>query len=169
MGFLVLLVIALFVAGFIFINIKISNLKERTRQQILRNTGISSSDINAGVSSTFEKKYLQNFLADHPNYTEESVKELFRNYTVQIFNRNSINEFSLAVYEKMQKDSKLEKMQTMEFRRSNISYYFNSKLNALVVYSDNKDEYNVYLACSVLGEKIQVDRYQISKGAILGF
>lgn len=69
----------------------------------------------------------------------------------------------------MRKDSKLEKMQAMEFKRSNISYYSNSKLNALVVYNDNKDEYNVYLSCSVLGEKIQVDRYQISKGAMLGF
>lgn len=84
MGFLVLLVIALFVAGLIFINIKISNLKERAKQQVLKNTGISSSDINAGISNSFEKKYLQNFLADHPNYTEESVKELFKSYTIQI-------------------------------------------------------------------------------------
>ncbi len=33
----------------------------------------------------------------------ESIKELLKNYTLQIFNRNSINEFSQAVYEKMQK------------------------------------------------------------------
>jgi len=69
----------------------------------------------------------------------------------------------------MQKDSKLDKMQTMEFRRTNINYYENSKLNAIVVYTDNRDEYNVYLNCSVLGNRIQVDKYQILKGAVVGF
>lgn len=169
MGFLVFLVIILVIAGFIFINVTISNLKYRAKQQVLRNTGISSSDINVGITGSFEKKHLQNFLAEHPNHTEESIKELLKNYTLQIFNRNSINEFSQAVYEKMQKDSKLEKMQAMEFSRTNINYYGNSKLGAIVVYTDNRDEYNVYLTCSILGERIQLDKYQISKGAVVGF
>lgn len=42
MGFLVFLVIILVIEGFIFINVKISNLKYRAKQQVLRNTGISS-------------------------------------------------------------------------------------------------------------------------------
>lgn len=169
MGFLVLLVIILFVIGFVFINIKINSLKHRAKQQVLKNTGISSSDINASISENFEKKHLQKFLDEHPNYTEKSIKELLQNYTVQIFNRNSINEFSQSVYEKMQKDSKLEKLQSMKFRRTNINYYSNSKLGAIVVYTDNRDEYNVYLTCSILGERIQLDKYQISKGAVVGF
>lgn len=169
MGFIILLVIGLFFAGFIFISIKIHNLKYRAKQQLLKNTGISSSDINAGINGSFEKKYLQKFLDENPNYTEESIKELLKNYTVQIFNRNSINEFSQTVYEKINKDSKLEKMQLMEFRRTNISYYGNSKLNAIVVYTDNRDEYNVYLTCSMIDEKIQLEKYQISKGAVVGF
>lgn len=169
MGFIVLLVIGLIFAGFIFISIKINNLKYRAKQQVLRNTGISSSDISAGITGSFEKKHVQKFLEEHPNHTEESIKELLKNYTVQIFNRNSINEFSQTVYEKMQKDSKLEMMQSMEFRRTNINYYGNGKLNAIVVYTDNRDEYNVYLMCSVLGNRIQVDKYQISKGAVVGF
>ena len=166
MGFLVII---LLIVVFIFISIKINNLKYRVKQQVLRNTGISSSDINAGITSSFEKKHLQNFLAEHPCFTEESIKELLKNYTIQIFNRNSINEFSQTVCEKIQKDSKLEKMQTMEFRRTNINYYGNSKLGAIVVFTDNRDEYNAYLTCSILGERIQVDKYQISKGAVVGF
>jgi NH3-dependent NAD+ synthetase len=169
MGFIVFLVIVLIFAGFIFINIKINNLKYRAKQQILKNTGASSSDISAGITESFEKKHLQKFLEEHPNFTEESIKDLLKQYTIQIFNRNSINEFSQEVYEKMQKDSKLEKMQSMEFRRTNINYYGNSKLNAIVVYTDNRDEYNVYLTCSVLDNKIQLDKYQISKGAVVGF
>lgn len=169
MGFLIFIIIALIFAGFIFINIKISNLKYRAEQQVLKNTGISSSDISAGINGSFEKKHLQKFLEEHPSFTEESIKDLLRQYTIQIFNRNSINEFSQVVYDKMQRDSKLDKMQTMEFRRTNINYYGNSKLNAIVVYTDNRDEYNVYLNCSILGNRIQLDKYQISKGAVVGF
>lgn len=169
MGFLGLLIIVGIFALFIFINIKISNMKYRAKQQILKGTGISSSDINAGINSNFEKRHLEKFLSEHSQFTEETIKNLLRQYTVQIFKKNSINEFSQTVYEKMQKDSKLEKMQNMEFKRANINYYSNDKLNAIVVYTDNKDEYNVYLNCSILGNRIQLDRYQISKGAVVGF
>ena len=169
MGFLGFVIIVGVIALFIFINVKISNFKYRAKQQVLKNTGISSSDINAGITGSFEKKHMEKFLSEHPEFTEESNKDLLKQYTVQIFNRNSINEFSQSVYEKMQKDSKLEKMQTMEFRRANINYYGNQKLNAIVVYTDNRDEYNVYLNCSILGNRIQLDKYQISKGAVVGF
>ncbi len=169
MGFLGFLIIVGVIALFIFINVKINNFKYRAKQQVLKNTGISSSDINAGITSNFEKKHMEKFLTEHPEFTEETIKDLLKQYTVQLFNKNSINEFSQTVYEKMQKDSKLERMQTMEFRRTNINYYSNEKLNAIVVYTDNKDEYNVYLNCSVLGNKIQLDKYQISKGAVVGF
>lgn len=169
MGFLGFIIIIGFFALFIFINVKISNLKYRAKQQVLKNTGISSSDINAGITSNFEKKYLEKFLTEHTEFTEEKIKDLLKQYTIKLFSRNSINEFSQAVYEKMQKDSKLEKMQTMEFKRANIGYYNNEKLNAIVVYTDNKDEYEVYLYCSILGNRIQLDKYQINKGAVVGF
>lgn len=169
MGIIFFLIIVLIIAGYIFINVKISNLKYRTKQHILKDSGISSSEINAGIIGNFEKKHLEKFLEEHENFTEDFIKDLLRKYTVEIFNRNSLNEFSQAVNEKMEKDSKLEKMQTMEFRRANINYYGDSKLNAMVVYTDNKDEYNVYLTCNVIEEKIQVEKYQISKGAVVGF
>ena len=169
MGVLIFFVFLVFIVGAIFINVKMSNLKYRASQQILKNTGISSSDINAGITGSLEKKHLQKFLAEHPNFTEDSVKELLKEYTFQIFNRNIINEFSQEVCNKMQKDSKLDKMQTMEFKRTNINYYGNSRLNAIVVVTDNKDEYNVNLTCSISDDKIQVESYRITEGAVLGF
>ena len=166
----------LFIIGFIafwviaiFISIKVSELKNRASQHILKNSGFSSSEINAGISDSFEKKHLQNFLAEHSNYTEETIKDLLKQYTVQIFNKQQINEFSQKVYEKMQSDKKIDKIREMEFKRTNIYYYGNSKLNAVVIYADSRDEYEIHLYCSVLGDRIQVDRYQIAKGQAIGF
>lgn len=170
MGFILMLIIALVILIiYVFINAKIGNLKYRAKQQILQNTGISSAEIKAGITDSVEKKYLEKFLEEHTSFTEESIKELLKQYTAQIFNRNQINTFSQAVYEKMQNDSKIDKMQNMEFKRTNIEYYGNSKLNAVVVYTDNKDEYEVHLTCNITEEKIQLDKYQISKGAVIGF
>lgn len=169
MGFLVLLIIVLFIVGFIFINIKISNLKYRAKQHILKDTGASSSDIGATITTGFEKKHLERFLEENTNFTEESIKDLLKEYTVQLINRNSIDEFSETINEKMQKDSKLEKIKNMQFRRVNIMSYGNSKLNAVVVYTDNRDEYNIYLICDVIDNKIKLDKYRISKGAVIGF
>lgn len=169
MGFIILLIIVLFFIGAVFINSKIGNLKYRAEQHILKDTGISSSDISAGFTGSLEKKHLQKFLQEHPNFTEESIKNLLRQYTDNILNKSSLDEFSRTVCEKIQKDSKLDKMQNMEFRRANINYYGNSKLNAIVVYTNNKDEYNIYLYCSMLDDKIILDKYQISKGAVVGF
>ena len=61
MGFIIFIVIALIFAGFIFINIKIGNLKYRAKQQVLKNTGISSSDISAEITGNFEKNICKNF------------------------------------------------------------------------------------------------------------
>ena len=86
MGFIIFLIFVVFIVGFIVINVKISNLKYRAGQQILRDTGISSADINAGISESFERKALQRFLSENPEYTEDSIKELLKQYTFQIFN-----------------------------------------------------------------------------------
>lgn len=55
MGVLIFLVIVLLFIGFIFINIKISNLKYRAKQHVLKDTGASASDINATIGGSFEK------------------------------------------------------------------------------------------------------------------
>ena len=167
MGFIVLIIIALRI--WVFINIKINNFKDRAQQEILKNTGISSSNINEKLTNNLEKKYLEKFLEEHSEYTEESIKELLKQYSIQLFNKSLTNEFSQDVQEKIKNDSKLDKMQNMEFKRANINYYGNPRLNAIVVFTDNRDEYNVFLNCNIVDNKIQVSKYQITKGAVVGF
>ncbi len=169
MGFLVFLIIILIIGGWIFINIKISNLKHRGRQEILRNTGISSSAINASLTESLEKKHLQSFLKEHPIFTEDSIKELLKKYAIEIIKQNSIEEFSQLVNEKIQKDSKIQKLVEMKIERVNINYYKEPKLNAVVIFTDNKDEYNMFLNCTLINDKLHLDRYQIAKGAVVGF
>lgn len=169
MSVLIFLIIVAVIALFIFINVKIGDLKYRAKQHILKNSGISSSDISAGITGSFEQKYIQRFLIDYPNFTEKSLKELLKQYIIQIFSRTSVEQFSQNVCEKMQTDAKLDKMKMMDFRRINITSYSNSKLNVVAVYTDGKDEYNVYLICSVLENKIYLDKYRIAKGNVVGF
>ncbi len=167
--FFIIIIIVLFLVGFIFISTKLGDLTHRAKQQVLKNTGFSSSEIQSSVIGSVEKRHLKKFLEDHANFTEESIRDLLRKYATHLLNRDSINEFTQTVYEKMQSDSKIEKMQNMEFKSASINYYSNTKLNAIVIYTDNKDEYDIYLYCSVLGDRIQLDKYQISKGAAVGF
>lgn len=168
MGFLILIIIILLIAAYIFLNSKISDFRYRAKQEVLKNTGFSSSDINATLNRKIEKKHLQNFLDEHSKFTEDSIKDLLKQYTIQMFNRTPISEFSQNVSEKIAKDSKLDKFQTMDCTRVNINRYDNSKLVAVVVYANHRDEYNIYLYCTVLGDTIQLDKYQIMKGATVG-
>ena len=169
MVFLILLIVVAFFALLIFINVKISNLKYRAKQQVLKNTGISSSEINAGIVGNMEKKHLESFLQEHPEFTEQKIKDVLKQYTTQLFDRNPSNEFRQEICEKIQTDSKLSEMQTMEFKRAYITYYGNQKLNALVIYTDGKDEYNIYLYCNIFNNTLQLYKYQITKGAVVGF
>lgn len=169
MDFLIILIIILVIVGFIFISTKINNLKYRAKQQILKNTGISSSEINAGITNKLEEKQLEKFLNDYPMYTEESIKDLFKSYAQSIVSRASRQEFGADVNEKILKDGKLDKMQGMVYKRSNINFYSNSKLSAIVIYTDERDEYNIYLNCSMVDGKIIIDKYNISKGNVVGF
>lgn len=169
MGFIIFLIFILIIAAIVFINIKISNFKYRAKQEVLKGTGISSSEINTGLTNAFEKKYLNKFLDEHSNYTEESFKEFIKQYATSLINKEPINEFNENVCTKMQKDSKLEKLQTMQFKRINITKYNGKNLVVMAVYTDNRDEYNMYLVFDIIGEKMQLIRYQISKGVVVGF
>ena len=169
MGYLIILVIIAIFAIFIFVNIKISNFKYRAKQQLLRNTGISNSDINSNINESIEKKHLQNFLSENNTYTEESIKELLKKCAINLLQKNVIPEFTQDVCEKIQRDSKLDKLKDTEFKKVFINHYKNLKLTANVVFSDNRDEYNIALNCTVTENNIQVYNYMIIKGAVLGF
>ena len=69
----------------------------------------------------------------------------------------------------MQNDSKLEKLKEMEFKRINITKYKNPDFNAIAVFSDSKDEYNMYLIGKIENNYIALDNYRIQKGQMEGF
>lgn len=169
MGIVIILIVIVVFVGFIFISIKFNNLKYRVKQQILRNTGISSSEINAGFTEGLEKKHLEKFLADNPMYTEESIKDLFKSYAESIIKKEARKEFSETVKEKIYKDGKLDKLQSMEYKRANINFYANAKLACIVIYTDNRDEYNIYMNCNIVDGKVVLEKYNISKGMVVGF
>jgi uncharacterized protein YneF (UPF0154 family) len=162
------LAVVLGVVGFLFITFKISDLKYRAGEQILQNTGISSSELSNKFAGTVEKKQMKKFLDENPNYTDESIKELLKQYTDQIIHRNTNENFTQAVCDKMQKDSKLDKLQEMEYRRINLVGYNNSKLTATAVYADKRDEYDFQIKCQIVNGKILVESYQSYRGAALG-
>ncbi len=166
MGFLILI---LFFAVFIFIIVKINNFRERLREEMLRGTGASTAEIDATIGEGIEKKQIKKFLDEHPDFTEETIKNLLKEYIEKMINKDLTDEFSQSVREKLQKDSKLEKLKDMQFKRINISFYGNSKLSATVIYSDNRDEYIIHLGCSTSNNLIQVIRYEFNRGRAIGF
>lgn len=168
MAFLIVIIIIVIV-GFVFISKKMGDFEYRAKQEILKGTGISNSNINAKVNEGIEKKRLAKFLEEHPEYTEESIKDLFKDYMEKVIKKAPSDDFTPELNEKIQKDTKLDKLQTMNFVRVNVNYYTGSKVAAIIVYADNKDEYNIYLTCAILEEKLQLEKYQIQKGAVIGF
>ena len=169
MGFIVFLVVVLIVVGYIFIQVKISNLKYRAKQHVLKDTGLSASSLNKKFNSSLEKKKLEKFLSEHPNYTEEILKNKLQQYASELFNKNLISEFNENLYSKIQKDNKLEKFKTTTYQYASILRYDGEKLNAIMVYSDGRDEHNTTLYCILNGDEIQLDNYMISKGNEIGF
>lgn len=158
-----------FIVGLIFIQTTLDNAKYRAKQQILQNTGFSGAEINAGISNAFDKKFTEKFLAEHPSYTEDSIKEKIKQYAVDLINRNQNVDFDQELINKMQTDKKIDKFQTMEFKRVNIQGYGREKLNTVVVYTDNRDEYCIFLYSTVTNDDIHVNKYQIMQGNVVGF
>ena len=169
MGFLIIVVIIVAIVAMCFIRIKLSNLKYRAKQEILKDTGLSSSEINNSITSGLEKKHLERLLSDNPMYTEESIKNVCKEYAAAIVNRVSRTEFSDRVNQKIGSDRKLDKLQSMSFKRVTISSYSNFKFGVTVIYTDNRDEYNVVLGCIIVDGTVTVDAYNIMKGTVVGF
>ena len=169
MGGIIFLLLVGVIVIYAVVSIKIGNLKYRAKQQILRNTGASSANISATIDEGIETKQMEKLLKDYPNFTEENIKTILKQYSVKLIQRNRISEFSEDVCEKMQKDSKLEKMMNMIFKRINIKNYRDSFFIATIIYTDNRDEYNLDLYCNIVDDKIIVQKYSCSKGQVLGF
>lgn len=155
--------------GIILISNKIANLKSRAIQHALKGTGFSSVEQFGVAGKIIEKPYIEKIIKENPEYTEELIKEKFINFATQLFNKNPINQFSEKVCEKMQHDSKLEKIADMQFQRIQIVGYSNKYIIANGVYNDNKDEYRMVFDARIENGDINLIRYSIDKSFEIGF
>lgn len=166
---ILIIFLILIVAVIVVVSIKVGNLKHRAVQHALKDTSLSDSNLSAQFGNVLGKKSMEKFLSDHASYTEQSLKDMLMKDTQDIFSKTAGDELTGDVVEKMQKDSKLDKMKSMEYKRAYLNFYKNEKMGAFVVYSDGRDEYNVFLSCLVDEDNIKVQNYRINKGATVGF
>lgn len=101
MGFLDVLLVILIIIDSILISSKIINLKFIAKQQLLKSKYVSSSNINVGINSKFKKKYFGKFLINNLNFIKRSIEDFLRQYAVQLFNINLVNEFNEIICEKI--------------------------------------------------------------------
>ncbi len=163
----IIFIIAL--AALVGISIFISNLKHRAMQHVMKGSSISESNIHQSIYHSFGKKHMEKYLTDHPEATEDSVKDKFLTYVNALLQKNSIPQFSSSVISKMENDKKLEKLSTMQLKAFNIITYKDAMLNLQFTYSDDKNDYNLTLFCKADGETYILNNYRIDKGAVVGF
>ena len=168
-GVIVIIILVAIFAGFIFLSTKINNLKYRAKQQVLKNTGISSSNINSSVTDMVEKRHMESFLKEHSDYTEDSIRAVLRQYSDNLISKSLMDSFGEKVKEKKPNGSKLDKLSSMNFVKASINFYKADKLNAINVYSDGRDEYNIYLYFDIINNNFVLQKYQVAKGAVVGF
>lgn len=164
----IILFFAIF-AVIIFIAVKVDNIKRRAVETMLKDTPLSASNRSNFRSSAQESMFMKNFLDKHPEYTEESLKELIKNYADQIINKNVIPEMEEKVTTKMQNDNKLDKLLNMEFVRTNLVAYINDCFTGTATFSDGKDEYELNICIQEKEKQFKIVSYRIGKGIELGF
>lgn len=161
--------VVLLIVGYCIISTKLSNLRYRAEQSVLKDTPISTSNINAAISGGRDKKTVEKFLAENSMYTEQSIKERMNGIAMQIIQRVPNQELSEKVQSKMQKDSKLDKIQRMQLKRIDLAYYKEGQVGTYFTYTDNRDEYLFTLDCNLVGQSIIANKYGVTKGATVGF
>lgn len=170
-GVLIFIFVIGLCALLIFISVKINNLKYRAKQSVLNKVGIGDSNVSSASDKIIEKTILNKFLQNHPSYSEESIKSLIQDIALQIVNRNLSYDAEQEVIDKIPNDSKLDKFNGKEPKRVNLNAY-NEKYGLFggkVVFSDNRDEYELYLRFKLTGDNLKVTKYQIQKGMVVGF
>ncbi len=159
----------LLIVGFCIISTKVSNMSYRAEQAILKDTPISTSNINAAIAGRMDKKTVEKFLVENPMYTEQSIKERMYGLSMMIVQRMPSRELSEKVLKKIQKDSKLDIIKRMALKHIDLAYYRQGHLGTYLTYTDNRDEYCFTIDCNLQGQSITVNKYSIYKGVAVGF
>jgi len=167
-GFIIIILILLVLGLFIFVMTKINNFFYRTRQHVFNKVGIGSSNINAGINNIEENLALPNILAAHPNYTKESLKNIFNQFANDVISKTNNNAMSSQVLEKFINDKSLEAFKTMTNSRTIIVGYRKDKdfLMVSAVYSDGKDEHNLLLNFYFQNGSLFLDKYDCVGGKV---
>lgn len=170
MGFIIVGII-LFMIIAIVLSTVLGNLRNRATQTILKDTPFSNSAINKTTENVLGKRATKKFLEEHGNiYTEESIKDYFVEAGRHLINKESMSEFSEKVVEKMNNDSKLNKLQQAQITRVSIMSYARNILTVFVVANDGRDEYMITMYSSVNANGVaSIDKYTIQKGVAVGF
>ncbi len=134
--FIIILVFVIFLAGLIFISTKISNLKSRVTQSVLKGTGFSNSEIISKVSNFTESKHLPEVLKEHPEYTVDSLKKELEEYATQLVSKNPSSIFTEDICQKCINDKKLTELQSMSYKSLNILGYRNNDIYVGFTYTD---------------------------------
>ena len=165
-----IIVLVLFV-GIIFLRGKINKTVYRAKQTVLNKAGIGDSNIDAMADGILDQGKMKKFLENHPAYTEESIKELIKEICIEVANRNLTHRADSKVTEKLATDSKITKYANMDVKRCNVTAY-NEKAGLFIakaILSDGKDEYWMFLTFQLSGDELTLTKYQMQKGAVVGF
>ncbi len=166
-----LLLFIVFFVIFIIISNKINNARYRAKQTILGKAGIGNSNIISATDSAMEKGKLKKFLENHPTYTEDSIKQLIKDFAVEITHQNLTHSAEQKIIDKLSNDSKITKYSNMQIVGCSINgYNENARLfMAKVTFSDNRDEYMMFLRFQLSGDELILTKYQMQKGVAVGF
>jgi len=167
-GVLIVVVLILLAIGGIFIKTKINNLKYRAKQQMLGTVGLSNANINANFNQMQENKALEKFLGEYPNYTEKIIKDTFYSFALNIINVQNNGYMSEKVLNKMSKDNMLNVFRTLSFTRINILGYKNDQFYVVVVFSNERDEYQITMNISMQNNLFYIDSYDSMRGMVKG-
>lgn len=171
MGVFIIFLMVVFFVGIVFLRIKINKAKYRAQQTILNKAGLGHSNMISVTDDVMEKGKLKKFLENHPTYTEESIKQLIKDFAMEIVNQNLIHSAEQKVRDELINDTKITRYSNMQIVGCSINGYNENAglFMAKVTFSNNKDEYMMFLRFKLSGDKIILTKYQMQKGAVVGF
>ena len=143
----------------------------RGKQQVLNKVGVGDASISNKVDDVREQGKLSKFLENHPSYTEESIKEYLKTVALEAVNKNYQHPADEKTIEKLMKDSKLDKMASMQIENASVNLYNeNAKLlGGKIVFSDGRDQYWLFLRFEINGDEFKLNYCQMQKGMVEGF
>ena len=155
----------------LFLKFKLNNARYRAKQTVLNKVGLGQSNVVAATDNAMEKGKMKRFLENHPQYTEDSIKQVIKDFAMEVVNGNLTHSADEKVIEKLANDSKIRKYAGMQIVGCTL-YGYNEKAGLFVgkvTLSDNKDEYMLFLRFQLEGDELRLTKYQIQTGAVVGF